>query len=186
MSITTKTIKQSPHACGYCTTGNPPHAKCPGGVLNGNQTEIVLCGCNCELSQTRRCLNCNNRSNTEVSESTWTCIDVEACESTQAKRREAAEKALFGDRTPESFRKQREVKEKAPRAAATPKTGSCLCCGEATKGGLFLPGHDARWLSVLVALVKDGVEPAEEIRRRVAEKGVSDAYLAKFDKRVSA
>lgn len=25
--------------------------------------------------------------------------------------------------------------------------GKCLCCGEATKGGVFLPGHDARYVS---------------------------------------
>lgn len=48
-----------------------------------------------------------------------------------------------------------------------PKTGKCECCGESTRGGRFLPGHDAKLASALKIRVKAGdAEAYEELKRR--------------------
>lgn len=50
---------------------------------------------------------------------------------------------------------------------AKPKTGSCECCGEPTRGGRFLPGHDARLASALKKRVESGDADAyAEMKRR--------------------
>lgn len=52
----------------------------------------------------------------------------------------------------------RDASPKKPRKASTPKpsVGKCECCGDPTKGGRFLPGHDARLGSRLVQQVAEG------------------------------
>lgn len=60
-------------------------------------------------------------------------------------------------------------KQAAPRRPRVPKatSGVCDCCGEPTKGGRFLPGHDAKLASRLKDQVKAGsVEAYEEMKRR--------------------
>lgn len=60
-------------------------------------------------------------------------------------------------------------KTRAPRVSRPPKatTGSCECCGEATRGGRFVPGHDAKLASALRKRVESGDAGAyEEIKRR--------------------
>lgn len=169
MSITTKTEKQSKHLCGFCSTGH--HDLCPGGILNGNLTEVVLCGCD-EHPIHPRCLDCNNREADEVNRETWTCIDVEACSA----------KALYGGRAPEV---RHEAEKKAAKAPAKPKGGKCLCCGETTGGGLFRPGHDARYLSAAVKAIQAGERILGNELDRWAEQGISEALQAKLTKRVS-
>ena len=180
MSITTKTEKQSKHPCGFCSTGNR-HDLCPGGILNGNQTEVYLCGCT-EHEPVVRCLECNNRTPGEVSRETWTCTDAEACAQKREKRRREADEALFGGRAPT---KVSEARERAPKAPAKAKGGQCLCCGEATKGGLFLPGHDARYLARTVEAVKGGAS-LDDTMTAWARAGISGALQAKLVKRLGA
>jgi hypothetical protein len=48
-----------------------------------------------------------------------------------------------------------------------PKSGKCECCGEATRGGRFLPGHDAKLASTLRERVVSGDKEAyAEMQRR--------------------
>jgi hypothetical protein len=48
-----------------------------------------------------------------------------------------------------------EEARKTPREGRTPRR--CMCsCGGMTKGGAFLPGHDARLRAELVAQIKKG------------------------------
>jgi hypothetical protein len=48
-----------------------------------------------------------------------------------------------------------------------PKQGKCECCGEATRGGRFLPGHDAKLASRLKERVASGDAKAyEEMKGR--------------------
>ena len=61
------------------------------------------------------------------------------------------------------------TKPRKPRKSGPPKprVGSCECCGEQTKGGRFLPGHDARLAARLVQRVAQGELAAyEELERR--------------------
>jgi hypothetical protein len=64
-----------------------------------------------------------------------------------------------------------EVKKYGPR---------CLCCGEPTKGGKFLPGHDSKYLTTKIAQLEGPWQPVYD--QLVVE--VSPAFADKFKKRV--
>lgn len=67
------------------------------------------------------------------------------------------------------------------REPAKPKVGVCKCgCEGATKGGNFLPGHDARLVSTLVGEVIAKKTTEAAARKRMAP--FSDLLRAKFDK----
>lgn len=70
---------------------------------------------------------------------------------------------------------------KAAKAAA--RARGCLCCGESTKGGLFLPGHDARFVAVLAGKVRAGEIEADEAQLALAD--CSPALQAKLAKRLA-
>jgi hypothetical protein len=60
-------------------------------------------------------------------------------------------------------------KKSAPRKKAPPRStsGKCECCGEPTRGGRFLPGHDAKLASALKKRVESGdMEAYAEMKRR--------------------
>jgi hypothetical protein len=81
-----------------------------------------------------------------------------------------------GPRTPER-RSGHEEGRKAPRESRTPRR--CMCsCGDTTRGGRFLPGHDAKLRSELVAQIKKGdvllrsERITTEQRRYAVERGL--------------
>lgn len=170
-------------SCGYCTTGNTHHL-CPGGVRNGNGS-IVRCGCGCEQSKLPRCTDCGNREPEEISER-WFCIDRDSCLIDQNKRA-AKDRVLQGIRAAQAPRMNREdptgteAHTRPASVSRTPrsKSGQCKCCGEATKGGKFLPGHDSKWLNVLVAQAETDLNGA-----RAAAGEISPAFLQKLEKRI--
>lgn len=179
-TITVKTEKESTRLCGFCSFGNR-HDLCPGGILNGNRTEVYLCGCT-EHDLVVRCLECNNRTPGAVSRETWTCTDAEACHQVRDRHRREIDERLFGGRTPA---KLSEAREQAPKAPAKPKTNKCLCCGETTGGGLFRPGHDSKYLTRAVQAVKGG-ESLDDTMTAWARQGISEALQAKLVKRLGA
>ena len=179
MAITPKTEKQGKHACGFCMSGH--HHSCNGGILNGNQTEVYLCGCT-EHDLVVRCLECNNRAPGEVSRETWTCTDAEGCAMKVARRREEFNQTLAGRLTNPNRAKATEV---APKAPVKPKTGTCLCCGETTGGGLFRPGHDSKYLTSAVTLIRDGQISLDDTLTKWGREGISPALQAKLQKRVA-
>ena len=62
-----------------------------------------------------------------------------------------------------------------------PTTGKCECCGEPTKGGRFLPGHDARLASRLVQQALGGDAAAlEELRTRNWTKKIPAAQRVRL------
>lgn len=74
--------------------------------------------------------------------------------------------------------KQEENKVQAEKKA---KTGICKCgCEGVTKGGNFLPGHDARFVSEQVAHVIGKNKTKAVARKQIAD--VSEVLAAKFDK----
>lgn len=89
-----------------------------------------------------------------------------------AKREEAHQRALEAQEIREQRERERrvakEAKPKAEKKAATPQ--DCLCgCGGQTKGGRFIPGHDARYHSRIRALEAQGLSHDEAAK--VAAKG---------------
>lgn len=180
-TITVKTTKVSKHLCGFCSTGGR-HDLCPGGILNGNQTEVLVCPCPCDTPKIK-CINCNARQ--DVSPETWTCLDAEECANKVEARRRRAEEEYGKYARAVTERKAENAPEKPAKAPAKPKGGQCLCCGEATKGGLFLPGHDARYLARTVTEVKEGAS-LDDTMTAWARAGISEALQAKLVKRLGA
>ncbi len=179
-TITVKTTKPAKHACGFCATGS--HQHCPGGVLNGNQTEVMICGCT-QHPIDLRCFDCGARGSADViSAETWTCLDSDACEARLATRRREASVALYGveeDGTPRTPAPATTRREKAPSKPA--KTGSeCRCsCGGVTKGGAYLPGHDARHISEVYKSAMATGQSVEDALAIFADKPALQAKLAK-------
>lgn len=75
-------------------------------------------------------------------------------------------------------------KVKENKASAS-KTGECLCCGGATKGGNFQPGHDSRYVSELVEAYFGATRQADRtaIEKKIAAVG-SEKLTGKFEKSV--
>lgn len=190
--------------CGFCSTGQR-HDLCPSGVLNGNGQEVILCACNCEQSQLLRCMDCNNRAQDDVDPKTWRCIDHDSCRgriehrlandpiirqireirertAAQATADRAAKRAAATDPHSHEELAVSSGPAKAPRATS----GSCLHCGEPTKGGKFLPGHDSTYLSSLIAGIKEGRFTLDGTLAMMREQGCSEALQAKLQKRVVA
>lgn len=72
----------------------------------------------------------------------------------------------------------------APEAPSPIPTQSALCscgCGSATKGGQYLPGHDARHASAVAAEIVAGADPHQAVTvlsPRLAVKALRQAGLA--------
>jgi hypothetical protein len=179
--------------CGFCPTGN--HDRCPIGVVmrkHAKYPDGVVWVCPCDAPECAnkefRCTECNNQTNGEVDGETWRCKDITACDAVVTARRDA-DPLLAKIREARDMAKVTETAKKTTaKKAAAPKTGTCVCgCKGTTKGGKFLPGHDARFVSTLVgqagdanftkASVKSGADALKEV-------GASDALQAKYQKSV--
>lgn len=176
------TVALSSRKCGFCNTGS--HDRCPGGTRSG-AVGVRICPCEKgERCGKPRCLKCNNRKPEELDLNDWTCTSTTQCEMRIAER-------LAADPLHQQIN---QAKEKAKMAEATEtkakrekveKTGTCLVTGKPTKGGLFAPGQDAKYVSLRVeeaakanftqAALKAGL-------KRMKEDGTSEKLQAKFEK----
>lgn len=181
------TVKEG-HLCGFCNTGNTekcvrgtkymgiqPHAKFPEGV-------VWVCR---SANGERRCARCNNRNTPEIDPETWECFDIEGCHATISKRLDddpfIQELREIKERV--NMAKIQDNKAKTEKVAKAPKEPTyCVCCGEATKGGKFLPGHDARHVATLVEAVLSKNQTKAQAAKGLKDVGASDALQAKFDK----
>lgn len=183
--------------CGFCNDNK--HEKCSVGVKHRGRHDKypngVVWTCRCTdggcTAGRRKCAYCNNRNTDEVDPSTWECFDIEACRATVETRRENDPfTALLRDtyRRSDMAKIENDKVKAEKRAEAKPKTGTCVCgCEGTTKGGKFLPGHDARFVSVLVGSVADAkftAKSEQAARKRLKDVGASDALVGKFDKQV--
>lgn len=177
------------HKCGYCMTGH--HELCASGITGTPKGQPTLWRCTCTCEHNRpRCTLCHLRYDTVDGNLTdlWTCVDIESCQARRRKRRMANPQLVAIDR----FFEEREGKidmvtaaKTAAKAAAPakPKAGKCKCCDKATKGGNFLPGHDARYVSQFVEAVMAGHTTESAVKKDLA--GISDALVGKFAKSLS-
>lgn len=94
-----------------------------------------------------------------------------------AMERNAAFTAYLEEKKAKATRMAKEKKEAAPKAVKPPQ--DCLCgCGGQTKGGRFLPGHDARYHARIKSLEAQGVDHAQA--EKIASKGpLTGKYAAK-------
>jgi hypothetical protein len=174
-----RTTRVSNHKCGFCSYGLR-HDLCPGGTEQGDGT-ILICGCDCARSNEPRCLLCGARGTDDVDPETWECRDPEDCDV----RRQAR---LAKNATHQQIAKIKTelVRPARPRAESARQTaGKCLHCGEATKGGLFLPGHDAAYVRDTAATIVAGDANLHDVLNDWIAQGISDALQGKLRKRVT-
>lgn len=180
--------------CGFCNDGN--HKACAIGVkYMGRQAHAkypngIVWACRCTsggcTQGRRKCAVCGNRVTEEVNPETWQCFDVEACQAVVETRRENSP-FLAQLREIKERVEMAKVQEAATKKKATsPKTGTCVCgCEGTTKGGKFLPGHDARFVSSLVSNAAESNFSNKSVtaaRKSLTSVGASDALQAKFEK----
>lgn len=189
-----KTVTISPAKlggkCGFCAFGNA-HQYCPSATLSGDGTRALRCECGCQRSRQVKCFTCDLREDVpkEIDPLTWRCLDQDAC-AARIETRLSANPAIQQlrqirldlDREDGSLPTRRQ---RVARVSRETVTGSCLHCGEPTKGGKFLPGHDAAWLANLVKAAQEDLTFDLQTTRDLI-KSVSEHLLAKFDKRVHA
>lgn len=177
-------VMLSARKCGFCNTGT--HDRCPGGTRSG-RVGVRICPCEVgERCGKPRCLRCNNRNVEGLDLTTWTCASVTECESRVQAR--LADSPMH--------QQILKIKEKTMAEAATAtkdkrekvvKEGKCLVTGKPTKGGLFAPGQDAKYVSLRVAEVAAAnfTKKAEDAGlRQMKADGVSEKLQAKYTKAV--
>lgn len=142
------------------------HMHCRGAVRNGidpktRAVRLYICQCRCHNIACPACLDCGQRPGPDqINPLTWTCIDGEACRTAQAVKRENSPFHEYlvtsrrtitdvdlpedGEVAPARTRARAQGKKaRQPKPPATPR--ECICgCGGQTKGGRFIPGHDAK------------------------------------------
>lgn len=186
MAIATREVQ----VCGFCSTKH--HEKCAVGTKHQGRHEkypngvVWVCSCECNTGR-RKCARCGNRTTDEVNPTTWECIDIEACQAKVEVKRENDPFTAQLREIKESVKmaKVEESKVKAEKAEKVKEPTFCLVTGEATKGGLFKPGMDARYVSQRVeAVVEAGFtkKVEQEQRTKMKNDGVSERLIAKFDK----
>lgn len=171
--------------CGYCASGS--HDRCAVGTKNA-RGHIHPCLCDqggCTRGR-RKCTYCGNRKTDEVNPETWECFDVDGCRVYVEARREANPLSRELREAQESARmaKIEDNKDKAAKAEKVREKTYCLVTGEETKGGLFKPGMDARYVSNHVEAVTSGAQTEKQARDKMAKDKVSDKLVAKFDKQL--
>lgn len=191
--------------CGFCSDGGHPegrHPHCPRAIRNGRHApnKILICDCTSPGcgGQLLRCFECHTEEQELIDPNNWVCWDKPDCHERVERRldssplvqeirelRSAAMAKIQADRAVKAARTNEgatavEGKSRIPREPAKPKVGACLHCGGTTKGGNFLPGHDAAYVSTLVGATVENPK-TEEANRKLAYTA-SDHLGKKFDK----
>lgn len=198
------------HPCGGCVHGH--HDLCPGAVFNPGSGEVIIPGsgstptlyagelryCPCDdpthVPRTIRCRSCGYRNPDTGTTDRGECVDSDACRVRSSTnqlflflRECQTTRVVTSGALQERARRATPAERDEARAQRTAqKARPCLCgCSGATKGGLFLPGHDARLVSKWGADY-DGADPdrQRDAVDRFAALGMSPALAAKLAKRL--
>lgn len=164
--------------CGHCKGGH--HRSCHGAVRVPPNRRVPdgLIRCYCQQCEPQvRCLDCGNQFGEDVSPKNWKCWNVLSCFD-RIRLRQSNDRLwrMIQDCKTEAARKRRddrarqelirtqvgpESEDRVANRTPRPTIGACECCGGETKGGSFLPGHDAKYKSKL---------------RKASDAGDKDAY----------
>jgi hypothetical protein len=162
-------IKMSKHVCGFCSTDT--HKYCPSVIRNGDPDELIKCPCECEQSQTVRCVVCNNRQPEEINADTYTCNDPGACISEYNRKRQTALDTLYPNGQQTHYR------------PVSKSAKSCKCeCGEQTGGGQFRPGHADKLVANLAKEIKAGGIAEDDAREMLLH--ISEGLIKKLEARL--
>lgn len=152
---------------GTCRGQDDNHGRCRGAIQQ--KQALVVCSCPNHEGESPRCVNCGVQ-NDVVDSTTRRCLDPEGCAGRVDSKQRAnplhtmlqevqqvaqASKAAKAPAKAMTARKRTEV--------ARPKTGRCQHCGEATRGGLFVAGHDAKLKSILAKVAYGDGRKADRV-----------------------
>lgn len=175
-----------PYFCGFCNTGF--HENCKVVARNGSAAPNPLVWCSCakcvDKSDHPFCIDCGNKTEQDVDAVRWTCIDQVGCKARITAKVDADPviQKVRDTRVRANMVKVAENAEKAAKAPAAPKVGVCLVTGKPTKGGKFLPGMDARYVSLRVAEVIEGKTTAPKVLAAMKAADLSESLQSKFTK----
>lgn len=173
------------HRCGFCLDNKcgGEHG-CVGAIWWDQSKQLYICPCACNQGHTR-CTRCGARD-VEVTAHTSQCIDIDGCDTTLSIKRanNPSYQALLKARAKVTNSARPSATEATPRPKANPAGGKCICCGEATRGGLFLPGHDARYVSAQADAFIEAEGDAKGALLDTLEAQLSPKLMAKFVARV--
>ena len=188
-------------AVGSTTPVEEWHAKCKGGHLDG-RGRFTRCTCQCHADQ-HVCIRCGATA-TELDDQ-LSCVDVEGCVA-EYRRQLLADptyqrftgylEAGANARAEAAAEEKRAVAagEKPPKVKSGKKPQPCQHgCGEMTKGGLFVMGHDAKLKGILMRAAESGdIESLTELSLRSwlpstgrGRDRYTAADLARADERVA-
>lgn len=175
--------------CGYCAVNN--HESCKRGIRSG-QGNIMLCPCGIPYHKDRaeneiQCTECHTTDRDELDERLWLCADTTTCvQRIIAVLKQNPNMQLMHEAyitSGERVQQERAARPVRSRNPSRPSDGKCLCCGEPTRGGLFLPGHDARLCAMKAEEVRQGADPIQ-VLAEFKTLGVSDALYAKLERKL--
>lgn len=173
---------KAPARCGFCNDGK--HGLCVHTIRNGTKAPWH-CACaepNCG-DKVLVCLDCRStEADAEINPDTFTCLDPDGCQARITKKRNSnpeMKKLISSIKESNMAAAEKKAEKKAP---AKKKVGYCLVTGKETKGGLFAPGMDARYVSNHVEAVLAKDQTKAQALKKMKEDGVSEALRAKFEK----
>lgn len=188
-------VKMNDGICGFCfVQTETAHQMCRRSTRNGNGS-VVFCKCDHPFhaphqAGTPRCSECYNITEGEVDKKTWLCVEADECNARVHERikNDSTIQMIEAVRAKARESQAADGHARAARRASSgegrPTSGVCLCCGEATGGGKFRPGHDARLVSRVAQEVADGKVTPTDALEKFAELGVSDALQAKLKRKI--
>lgn len=174
---------------GACRGDDEHHRRCRGALRQGAD-RLVLCSCPNHQGEDARCTDCGEQSPV-VDLATRRCTDPEGCRDRVETKQRANPLHTMLQEVQQVAQASKATKTPAKAMTARkrtaeprPKTGRCQHCGETTKGGLFVAGHDAKLKSALAKIAYgDGrkadrvAAAAEMIARGWARKPLPEELL---------
>lgn len=148
------------------------HARCAGAFWNPATRQAIVCTCPNHQDE-NRCRVCRraHADLTDYDQYNHTCVDTDACLA-RVQARAAANPIIQMIKECRGENETDTGIPPPPRARGGKSPRDCECaCGGKTRGGRFIPGHDAKLKSVLLKKSAGGDTAAtDELRRRGWER----------------
>lgn len=167
--------------CRVATRSTLPVKAAGNNATVGSRPALIICSCTCHVTRPNQvepdpsCTECGHQGGAEVDQVQWLCHDQAACSARVDKRladnltwqmlqeakADGARVRAEKNQTRRGNMSENAPADKAarPRREPKPKVGTCHHCGDPTKGGQFVAGHDAKLKGQLQRIAIDRNAP---------------------------